>query len=144
MLQAFLAVRLRRIETLWKKGFVMKVLIIEDNSRFAGLIEDVLRRAGHTAAKIIYFDSGLDACVHQALLINPDVILLDHSLGVSFYGSDIARELRAKNKVPPIRLISISSDPVGYCEKQFDQKIALLVGSPKIAADAENKLISLL
>jgi signal transduction histidine kinase len=79
------------------------VVVIEDNADVRHMMQLMLRRAGHVVAVAPDGPAGVDA----VLAAQPDVALIDLDLP-GFDGCEVARRLRADQRVGKLRLIAIS------------------------------------
>lgn len=95
----------------------MKIVLVEDESRFYVPMEKILRALGHEVVTICEFPCDLDACIVKILEANPDRVLLDHTLKLSvFDGDQIAAKLSG------IRTISTSSIERDYTDDWYPDK----------------------
>ena len=89
----------------------MRITIVEDNSKYALALIDVLDKAFEVVA--VPTTTPLNICVAEIRATHPDVVLLDHDVRNNFTGLDIARQLNG------IEIIGISAGEQEYCTKHF-------------------------
>ena len=77
----------------------MRILIVEDEKRLAGTLQDLLRRQGYTADVCYDGISGLDNARSDIY----DLLVLDAMLP-GMDGYQVCRELRTTSQVPIIML----------------------------------------
>lgn len=97
----------------------LRIAIVEDGEYIARALNEILQKAGHASCffeglwsnrYVPETEEGIDTLVGHILDFEPDVILLDHHLGVvTFSGEHVAYAVR--ERLPEIALVSITSDP---------------------------------
>ena len=91
----------------------MRVVVIEDHKDTAELMNEILRDAGHDV-RIAY--NGNEG-VRQALALGAEVVLCDVGLP-DIDGYEVARQLRAANTNPRVRLVALT----GYDGEDEERK----------------------
>jgi len=115
----------------------MRITIVDDGIGYVKALEAVLTEAGHEVTCIFLFRNGLDACVSKIQKSKPNLVMLDHELGTTFTGEDIAANL------DNFTLIGISTEnQQTYCQKHYKKKVELLKESTSVTPREE--LLSLL
>jgi DNA-binding response OmpR family regulator len=80
----------------------MRILMIDDDHVFCGLIGDALEVSGHDVRRVPTTESGIGALLEHRY----DVVLLDLDLGATRGESVIARMQRLGEHLPPIVILS--------------------------------------
>lgn len=94
-----------RMAALPVETFCMRILIIEDEERLAGIIARVLTQERFTVDVVSDGDEGL----HAALTDAYDAIILDRMLP-KLDGASIVRELRAEGNATPVLMLTALGD----------------------------------
>ncbi|HSJ52714.1 MAG TPA: PAS domain S-box protein [Anaerolineae bacterium] len=108
---------------------VPRILIVEDNAIVGHHLQDTLLEMGYETCGILF--SGQDA-VGQALVLAPDLVLMDIKLQGEMDGVEAAGQIRAEYDIPVVYLTGHSDDatlqrakgtePFGYLLKPFDER----------------------
>jgi chemotaxis response regulator CheB len=93
-----------------------KVFIVEDNSVLVANISEIFADTYEIMSADL--EQGMDFILNQIKDFEPDVVLLDHFLESSFYGSDIRKYISG------MRVVSISSEKQDYCDEHWGKKMS--------------------
>ena len=86
----------------------MRVLMVEDDHLFGGLVRDALRMSGHEVRQVPTAESGIGALLQHRY----DVLLLDLDLGMTRGEAMVGRMRNLGESVPPIVILSGQSADV--------------------------------
>jgi len=90
----------------------MFILLVEDDHFYASMLQELLRQNGYTDLK--HFDNGLECLLQIYEDKAPDVVIMDHQLGL-VNGVEVLQKIRAYK--PDLRVIFMSG--------QKDVKVAV-------------------
>jgi PAS domain S-box-containing protein len=95
-----------------------RILVVDDNVDAALSLSQLLELDGHTTHAVY----GALEALEQISLFKPDIVLLDIGLP-QMNGYEVARRLRERNDVPPLKLVALT----GYGQSE-DRRRALAAG----------------
>ena len=106
------------------------ILVVEDDAIIGRHIQTSLQRMEYVVVGVLL--TGEEA-VEQAILLKPDLILMDISLAGDMDGVDAASQIRCQLDIPIIYLTAYAdqqtlqrakiTDPFGYLLKPFDERL---------------------
>jgi len=90
------------------------ILVVDDDANNRLLIATVLRHAGHKVLEAADAGTTLELVRQTA----PDLLLIDlHLKGVS--GADLIKDLRADERIPPVRIALYTATPESALLREF-------------------------
>ncbi|MBI5134348.1 MAG: hypothetical protein HZA81_03115 [Candidatus Taylorbacteria bacterium] len=108
----------------------MKIAIVDDKPYYVEAFELVLEDAGHEVLPVCVKERFYADSLRRIAEFAPDLVLLDHDLGIlGKTGQDVAEAL----SIPKERIIGTSSSPQAYCGRKFPAKALLKMSSARQA-----------
>jgi len=120
---------------------VTRVLIVDDEDRFGGMVKINLERTGRYEVRV---ETRGRHCVETAKEFNPDLILLDIIMP-DITGYDVAKALRHENDLrnkPLIFLTALSEEETSFHTEKTPDVIVLTkpIASQDLAARIDQKI----